>query len=434
MLVDIYAEPIIAELCNTYPIDKPVISIPRVRVKSTTTSYDGSSSESHYIPTYRAQVRTNIEDVNVSPNASVNVIGAVGADQKFMRMNRRFTLLTKVVITEDDGTTTTTREVEVSFRPDNRNQLVGEFTFVDGGGETVIGQLSGHINYEKCTINFQVLYEGGTAGYSFTTDHGVFSVRLTPVGTMNGRTSVDIETESNDVTIDPNEDFIINVTEEDMQDYKSIYKIDLIRTLSEAIKRQILLNKDFELAYFLKAAENEMGQFGARLNLNLDNYAYSAGDYMPSTPVDVLKAIIPNISSLSSQIRRNYHMYPSYIVTGLKTASMLRSLQDMAVSLPNLRGEIGFNGETAQFMKLKILESEAIEDSKMYLSTKAPNNALEKSSIIDLIYQPMYVVKEITDGMTRHFVRSRTMIEIARADGLGVINVENISKYVGNVG
>lgn len=34
-----------------------------------------------------------------------------------------------------------------------------------------------------------------------------------------------------------NEDFIISLTAEEMQDYRSIFKIDLAKTLSEAIKR-----------------------------------------------------------------------------------------------------------------------------------------------------------------------------------------------------
>ncbi len=124
-------------------------------------------------------------------------------------------------------------------------------------------------------------------------------------------------------------------------------------------------------------------------------------------------------------------MYPTYCVTGLRTASLLRSLQDMMTNIPNLKGELGFSGATAQFMKLKVLESTAIDDNKIYLSTKAPNNALEKSSIIDLIFKPLYIVKEITDGNTRNYVRARTMIEVNRTDGMGYIECLNLEKYLG---
>lgn len=40
--------------------------------------------------------------------------------------------------------------------------------------------------------------------------------------------------------------------------------------------------------------------------------------------------------------------------------------------------------------------------------------------------------KEITDGNVRHFVRSRTMVEIVRSDGLALLQVNNIDDYVGD--
>lgn len=122
-------------------------------------------------------------------------------------------------------------------------------------------------------------------------------------------------------------------------------------------------------------------------------------------------------------------MYPEYVVTGLNTATMLKSLQDMLVSMPGVSGQLGFSGSVASFLKMEILESAAIPNDDIYLSTKAPQDALEKSSILDLIYMPLYIVSETTDGNARNFVRARTMIKIARTEGLGYIkclNLDNI--------
>lgn len=98
-------------------------------------------------------------------------------------------------------------------------------------------------------------------------------------------------------------------------------------------------------------------------------------------------------------------------------------------------GTLGWSGESAQFLKLKILESYALDGNDrsemMYLSTKAPQNALEKASIIDLVYNPLYIVQEITDGQQRNFIRSRTLIEVARTDGLACIEVKNTKNYIG---
>lgn len=204
-----------------------------------------------------------------------------------------------------------------------------------------------------------------------------------------------------------------------------------MRTLSEAIKRQVLLNKDYDLAFFLGAAETQIAANNAALTVDLNDYAQAAGDYNPTNIMDILKSVTPRISTLMGIIYKNFNMYPKYLVTGLKTASLLRSLQDMMVSLPGRKGELGWSGSSAQFLKLRILESSAIPENKIYLSTKAPTNALEKSTIVDLVYNPLYIVKEVTDGNTRHFVRARTMIEVARTEGLGILTVNNIDSYIG---
>ena len=237
-----------------------------------------------------------------------------------------------------------------------------------------------------------------------------------------------------DVTIDPNEDFLIELPPEDIQDFRAIFKIDIIRTLSEAIKRQILLNKDTDLAFFLLASEGDMAANGTAQTLNLANFDITGARFQPENIIDVFKAIIPKIAIIAGTIRRNFNMYPTYMVAGLKTSALLRSLQTFALAMPGIgQGDagIGWTGDTAQFLKMKVLESNAIAEGKVYMSTKAPNDSLEKTTIVDLIYQPIYIVTEVTDGNTRNFVRARTMIEIPRTDGLGVINVTGLTPYFG---
>ncbi len=430
ILVDIYSEPIIAELCNVYTTNSPVLSIPRVRIKSQTKSYDGTVVEESYIPTTKKLIRANVIEVNAVPGVTNNVFTLATLSPDNLKMNRRYTLATKLQVTEGGGGSTTI-EVPISIIPDSRNQLLGEFSFQDSGGGTVEGRLNGHVDYDKGDLTFNITTSGGTAGYTFAPDFCVFSLRFVPVATMNGRTKVVVETEMTDVFIDPNEDFLIDLTQEDIQDYQAIFKIDLARTLSEAIKRQVLLNKDYDLAYFLKAAEAEIAAAGAATELDLDTQAASGGDYTPSNVLDVLKAVVPRVSLIMGTIRRNYNMYPTYIVSGLKTAALLRSLQDMMVNIAGQKGEIGWTGSNAQFLKLRVLESNHIDDNMIYMSTKAPQNALEKSSILDLIFKPLYVVKEVTDGNSRTFVRARTMVKIVRTDGLGYIRLLNIDKYLG---
>ena len=172
-----------------------------------------------------------------------------------------------------------------------------------------------------------------------------------------------------------NEDFLINLPPEDIQDFRAIFKVDIIRTLSEAIKRQILLNKDTDLAFYLDAAETDMTTNGANVTCDLHTFELGGGKFTPHTVIDVFKAVIPKISYVMGVIRRNFNMYPSYFVAGIKTAALLRSLQAFMVTMPGMsmgEGSVGWSGDTAQFSKMKVLESLAVAEGKIYLSTKAP--------------------------------------------------------------
>lgn len=439
ILVDIYAEPIVSELCNVYPVSSPVASIPRIKIMAYIRGYSGAETQVQ-IPTMTQSVRPGALLLTATPAIANNMFtlatAAAGATVSgdLYRINRRYTIITTVNVREVTALAATINTaVSVVIKPDNRNQFIGTFTWNDDAGVAVVGSLTGHINYDTSVFTFNVIFTGGTGTSTFSVQSAVVSMRFMPTNTMNGRIKVKIETEMTDVTIDPNEDFLIDLPPEDIQDYQAIFKIDIVRTLSEAIKRQIMLNKDADLAYFLLAAEADMTTNGTNLTLNLANYDVTGGRFTPDNVIDVFKAVIPRIAIVAGTIRRNFNMYPSYLVAGLKTAALLRSLQTLAMAMPGIAqgdGGIGWTGDTAQFVKMKILESNAIGEGKIYLSTKAPNDALEKSTILDLIYQPIYIVSEVTDGNTRNFVKARTLIEIPRSDGLGVVNVTGLDTHL----
>lgn len=428
ILIDIYAEPLISELCNVWTTDSHIVSVPRVRIKASTTGYDGTVRES-YMPTLRSLVRADVHEEAVSPGTTVNLLSAVfGGESSRFRMNRRYLNIRKITV--HDSGEAQPKVINVNIRPDNRSQLLGEFSYVTSDGKTANIILNGFVDWDKGNVLYHVNIDDGGSSATVEVDNVVFSCRFTPVRSFKGRTKVEVSTEMNDLTIDPNEDFMVDLTQEDVQDYKSIFKIDLLRTLSEAIKRQILLNKDQDLAYFLEAAEPDMERNGTALDINFDEFTGAGGHFDPNNVIQLMQNLTPRVATIISYIRRNYNMYPSYILAGVNTASLLRSMQDMAVNMPNLTGELGWSGSNASFLKMKVLESVALPEDKFYISTKAPQNALEKSTILDLIYQPLYIIQEVDQGNMLTFVRSRTMIEVARTDGLGVIRCNDLSRIL----
>jgi len=431
ILTDIYAEPLISQLCNVYPVTAPTITIPKMGLRAITKSFDGlTETIVDNMPNAFQQVQAAELVLTTTPGTSTNAFTALGLNPDIMKMNRRYTLLTNIIITETpSGGGSHEHKLELLYRPDNRNQISQELSFEDSTGTDITIRITGNVDYAKGTIIINILLDEISTS-SFTADSAEFKLRFLPTGTKNGRTKVVIYNNGIDLTIDPNADFYIELDQEDIQDFQSIYKVDLLQTMSSGIKRQMLLNKDYDISYFLAAAEPEIDKFGAKRVVDMDQFRTTAETYNPATVIDVFKGIIPYISQLMGVIKKNYGMYPKYLVAGLQTAALLRSLQDFAVTLSSREGAIGFSGETANFSKLKVLESLSMNDNKMYLSTKANPNSLEHASIVDLVYQPMYIIKETTMGQSLNFVRSRTMSEIVRADGLGCIELQNIDRYM----
>ena len=193
-------------MCNVFPIDKPIISIPRMRIKASTKDYLGTTTTESYIPTATKLIRAGQLTVNTTPGTNTNVFTSLGIDSDLLKMNRRYTLMTHVQVTETTtAPATVVHNVEVSFRPDARNQISRDFTFDSAETPTVeiTGNVTSHINYEKGIITFQCVLDAGTSTSSFVVNSAEFTMRFIPINTMNGRTKVSIETEMTDVTVDP---------------------------------------------------------------------------------------------------------------------------------------------------------------------------------------------------------------------------------------
>lgn len=69
-----------------------------------------------------------------------------------------------------------------------------------------------------------------------------------------------------------------------------------------------------------------------------------------------------------------------------------------------------------------------------YLSTfltKAPENQLEKTIIADLVFQPLYITSEVTNGLQKNYVRSRTLVHVCRTDGIACVEIQGTQGILG---
>ena len=202
--------------------------------------------------------------------------------------------------------------------------------------------------------------------------------------------------------------------------------------MSEAIKAQMLLNKDWDLAYFLEANESEMAYWGSTQTINLTNFNDTGAIISPHRIDDIFRALAPRIAMVNRVIHRNFRATPQFLITGLRTGALLESMQRYVTTITNYtQGEAGYQTETGAVMKQTILTSPAIGDNKIYAAYKAPGDNLSRSVIIDFVYKPLYIVEEITNSVKRTFVKSRTALEVCTPQALGVINVEGMDDFLG---
>lgn len=399
---------------------------------------DGTTT-TYTIPRSSTKVRGAAENIDVTPNASNNLFElsegfASGiVTSSLTRINRRYFMFSDIIVAAiGNASGDTTTSVTINLRPDARGQLHKTFTLMDKNDDEASCTLIGHIDWDTGVVQYSVTTSTDAAGVTFTVSYAIAKTVFSPKSGEVGRVKVKIKMSGWDVDIDTRDDFEIELETETIQDYKDIYNIDMVRQMSEAIKTQIMLNKDHDIAFFLEAAEAEMTTLGAKQTLDMSTFYDGGSVTVPASVADVFKALVPRIAIINRTIFSNFGATPQFLLTGLNTSAVLECLQNYAVNMTDTnKGDFGFVGEAAAFSKQKILFSPAIGDSKIYPIYKAPADNLSRSVLIDLIYKPLFIVEEITNSLKRTFVKSRTAVEVCDTRAVGVIEVSGTDEILG---
>jgi hypothetical protein len=439
ILTDIYSDPILAEIVTTFPTNKPILTIPKINVSSKVKNTDGSIV-THSLPSSSQLVRASAETITLTPGTSnslhsLSAGGLVTIDNAFV--NKRYFIITNVQVTASDSSVI---DIPIMVRPDSRGQLNYSAEFADPSGDTLSANLIGNVNFDSGTVNYSATFSNVTspttpipaavAINSIGADV-IFSPRTGDVG----RVKVSIQTSGWDINVDVKDSFEIQLDQEVIQDYTDIYNIDMLRTLSMAIKNQILYNKEADLAYYLRVHEPIFNANGSLSTYDMMAYtaAGGAGDFTPANVLDIFKGVIPHITSVNRNIRKLFRADPQYLVAGPKTASLLESLQAYMVGFQSYqKGEAGFSSQNSMidFRKQMILASNMIEDDKIYIVYRAPSDDLSRTAIADIIYKPLYVLDEIDQSQRRTYIKSRSALELTAPEAIGAITMTNYSSYL----
>jgi hypothetical protein len=244
----IYSDPIISQIATTYPVNKSLITIPKVKVRGTVQNTDGTKT-SWVLPRDTYLVRGASLNLSLTPNISNNLYALASVDAEDANVNKRYFIVTGVNLHVTLGTTDTNIVAPISVRPDARGQLATKFTFIDpnvtlttpgGGHPSIEGSLIGNIDFNSGSVQYSISYTSPATGMpanfnGYTTDSISSTIVFSPRKTDIGRVKVSLDIQGWDVNIDVKDDFEVELQTESIDDYKDIYNIDLIRTLSLAI-------------------------------------------------------------------------------------------------------------------------------------------------------------------------------------------------------
>lgn len=440
ILADIYADPVISRIATLHPTTKPINTIPKVQLMASVRNTDGTT-KSYLMPRAQYLIRGTAETIQLLPNTNVDLFAASAGypnevNSTLARINKRYFLINTAVVTShyiDGSKPDVTTTVGLNLRPDARGQVHNEFEMTDIANNSTVCSIVGHINWDTGVIQYSATFAPtADPNVEFKIEYLSSKVRFSPKTGEVGRVKVELKISGWDVNIDTKEEFEIELQTETIQDYKDIYNIDLVRTLSDAIKQQIVLNKDFDMAYFLQSALPEMTANGTVQTFNLGKYMDNGGVMSPHNLIDIMKSLAPRIAMVNTVIHRNFRAEPQFLVTGLRTGALLKSMQQMYASVVNpTEGTLGFVTQAGTVMRQTVLMSPAVDDEEIYSIYKAPSDNLSRSVLIDFIYKPIYIIEEITNSMKRTFVKSRTAIELCTPQAVGCIKIQGMNDILG---
>lgn len=425
MLVDIYSDPLLSKVVSVYPSSVPTMSIPRLKWVSKIIDHKGNVTEVEF-PTATQMVRPGFtEPIMVGQTSNVFKELTIEDEKSKFRLNKRNFKVIQLVV--NDGTSDI--EADVLAVADARGNFAQDtVTIVDGAGAVVSTfRLQGQINFESGDVSWSIINLSGTP---MTAVKAKLKLRLMGIG--NGKSVIKARPKQDmlDINCDIEDSFEIENIEEVIQDWKSLYNLDIIDQLKSFVKDQIKLNRDFEIAELLETNIPYLKTIGHYREIDLSTVA-SATATKPANVQDIFKNIIPVLIALIEKIRKTTRMEVRYIVTGIDSAAVLKSLQAFAVKFDKYEGSTGFSGTVGDIAKIEIVSSHAVGDEYIHLVPKSESLAL--STIVEISHKPLYIITETTDSVKRSFIKSRNWIGIVRGDALGCIKLKGYEAALGLV-
>lgn len=444
ILCDIYCTDILGNAIIYKSVDTPIFSIPRMKMVASVENSNGVTNTWTF-PRAMFLIRSTPEEFTLDPGKSHSLFNLSKNYPKLINeeialINKKYFLLKNITVEVENTKTKEKHQITHSLhiRPDSRSQLNYEFELVSDKDPTIMANCTiiGHINWDSGRLQYNMTAISSNPDYTFTLKSGIFSCLFTSKTSNIGRVKVSVKMSGQDLDISNNEDFEYDLDVETLQNYSDIYNIDLIRTLSTAIKGQILLNRDHDIASLLESAIPD-----TKVNHTFEKLLFkpifdTAGYLSPGYYQSIFQNIIPKLSLISRYMYLNTNLIPNYLLCGVKSAALLESLQEFSISFPEMRhGISGYdsayghqNVKNSSFRHYTILMSHTIPDNLIYVTYKPESKEeFHFANIVNFIYKPLYLIEEITNSQKRVFIRTRNSINLLNTSTIGCLELFDIN-------
>jgi len=432
IISDIYYTKNFTEAISHKPISTSVASITTLKLQAKTRLLTGEYV-TEFFPRANSFIKPKSLKISILPNTNFNLLDNVYGG--IVVSNDKFTINLKEFFIEsikiENLSTHIEEEIPVLIHIDARNQLKQQIIH----------------NNLKIEIFGNLNTDTGVLVYSFTISDNTFTVKDITVNTIFNANktnseitpSISLVTDNHDLIMDIEDDFKFTTNIEAIQDYTSLFNIDLIQTIANGIKVQMEYNEDYHLFKLLYSNISEFKLNNTYDSIDFQKYRDTQGWISPSFVSMIFQSILPRLIHISRKIFNNSYCVPTYLITGLKVASLLESIQEI---VPNFNesynyGKIDFHRsnlfpqEQVKYdYDFKILSSPCVDDNYIFIISKPvdDNNPI----ISEFIYKPLYIIQETTNSQLVTFMKSRKNMYINKPEACGVIKVTGLTDLISN--
>ena len=446
ILCDTYCTDILGNAILFKQVNTPILTIPRLKMTASVQNSNGTVNNWTF-PRAMFLIRSEPEDFKLTPKLTHNLFSLSKSPTKLTpensSINKKYFMLKTINVEIKNEQTKTTETIDhlLMIRPDSRNQFNYDFEIISAENPKIIANCTiiGHIVFDSGQLQYDMTTVSSDPNYTFTIKYGTFSCLFNSRTTDIGRVKISVKMSGEDIDISKNDDFEYDLDVETLHEYSDIYNIDLIRTLSTAIKGQLLLNRDHDISNLLKSSIPD-----TKLNHTYEELQFvpifdTNGYLSPGYYQSIAQLLIPKISLIARYMYYNTTLLPTYILCGIKTSVVLEALQEFIITYPQMRaGLAGYNNKygdktinRSSFRSYKIIMSHAIPEDDLYLLYKPTSKDEEVySNIVNFIYKPLYLVEEITNSQKRIFIKTRNTVELLNTSTIGYIHLPDINEYL----